>query len=115
MTVLVPDETEPSFYITCGHTEDGTDSLGDELSFVKGDSDGGYTAYSVSVPENISEISIRDENFGGLSFPVSADCSVKLQKVQTKILDLGDREISGTVSVLYGGHTAVGVNGNTRK
>lgn len=112
MTVLVPDETEPSFYITCGHTEDGTDSLGDELSFVKGDSDGGYTAYSVSVPENISEISVRDEDFGGMSFPASADSKIQLQKVQTKILDLGDREISGTVSVSYGGHTAVGVNGN---
>lgn len=112
MTVLVPDETDPSFYITCGHTEDGTDSLGDELSFVKGDSDGGYTAYSVSVPENISEISVRDEDFGGMSFPASADSKIQLQKVQTKIFDLGDREISGTVSVSYGGYTAVGVNGS---
>ncbi|MBQ8808672.1 MAG: S-layer homology domain-containing protein, partial [Clostridia bacterium] len=112
MTVLLPDDITPTFYIKNGYDENGADILGDTLVSAKGEAADGYTAYSVAVPENISEISVRDTVYGGMAIPASSESTVKLCKVQTKIIDFGDREIEGMVSVSYDTHKAVGVAGN---
>ena len=111
MSVLLPDDITPTFYITNGFDENGTDILGDILTAVKGESEDGNTAYTVSVPENVSLISVRDESYGGLSFPASSGSTVKLCKVQTEIIDFSDKVISGSFGVSYGDYKAVGVNG----
>ena len=112
MSVSLPDDITPNFYITNGYDENGVDILGEELTFIKGDKSNGYAAYSVAVPENISEISVRDELFGGMAFYASPGPSVKLQKVSSKLVDLSDKEVLGNVNVSYGTHKAQGLNGN---
>ena len=111
MSVLLPDDITPAFYITNGYDENGTDILGDILTAVKGESEDGNTAYTVSVPENISLISVRDESYGGMAIPASSGSNVKLCKVQTEIIDFSDKVISGTYSVSYGDYKAVGDSG----
>ncbi|MBQ8391722.1 MAG: S-layer homology domain-containing protein, partial [Clostridia bacterium] len=111
MAVLLPDDITPTFYITNGYDENGADILGDTLTSAKGESADGFAAYSVSVPENISEISVRDTLYGGMAIPASSKSSVKLCKVQTKIIDFGEKEISGSVDVSYESHNAAGVDG----
>ena len=110
MSILVPDDITPIFYITNGYDENGTDIIGDVLTSVKGESADGYTAYTVSVPENISLISVRDNVFGGLSFSASSESVIKLCKVQTEIIDFSDKAISGSFSVSYGEYKATGVD-----
>ncbi len=112
MTVVLPDDINPTFYITNGYGDDGIDILGDELVFVKGETEENKTAYTVSVPENISQISVRDAVYGGMAIPSSSESSVNLCKVQTEITDSGEKVISGIVSVSYDAHKAVGVDGN---
>ncbi len=111
MSVLLPDDITPVFYITNGYDENGIDILGDTLTSVKGESTDGYTPYTVSVPENIFLISVRDESFGGMVIPTSSESAVKLCKVQTEIIDFGDKVISGSFGVSYGDYKAVGVSG----
>ena len=111
MSVLLPDDITPVFYITNGYDENGTDILGDILTAVKGESEDGNTAYTVSVPENISLISVRDESYGGMAIPASSGCTAKLCKLQTEIIDFSDKVISGSFGVSYGDYKVVGVNG----
>ncbi|MBQ8836104.1 MAG: S-layer homology domain-containing protein [Clostridia bacterium] len=110
MSVLLPSDIAPAFYITNGY-DSGTDVLGDTLVFVSGETADGYIPYTVSVPENISEISVRDAAYGGMAIPAASESTVTLQKVETEIIDFSDKEISGTVSVSYGEKKAVGVDG----
>jgi len=110
-TVFVPDDINPLFYITTGFDESGVDITGDELLSLKGESADGHTAHIVSVPENISLISVRDNTYGGLSFSVSSESTAKLCKVQTEIIDFGGNVIAGEFSVSYGEKTAVGNDG----
>ncbi len=111
MTVLLPSDVTPAFYITSGY-ENGVDILGDALTSVAGETVDGYIPYTVSVPENISEISVRDAAYGGMAFSAASGRTVTLQKVDTEIIDFNDDAISGTVSVAYGENKAVGMNGN---
>ena len=111
MSVLLPDDITPAFYITNGYDENGTDILGDILTAVKGESEDGNTAYSVSVPQNVSLISVRDESYGGMAIPASSGCTAKLCKLQTEIIDFSDKVISGSFGVSYGDYKVVGVNG----
>ncbi len=111
MSVLLPDDITPAFYISNGYDENGIDILGDTLTSVKGESTDGYTPYTVSVPENISLISVRDESFGGMVIPASSESAVKLCKVQTEIIDFSDKAISGSFGVSYGDYNAVGASG----
>ncbi len=111
MSVLLPDDITPVFYITNGYDENGIDILGDTLTSVKGESTDGYTTYTVSVPDNVSLISVRDESFGGMGIPASSESAVKLCKVQTEIIDFSDKVISGSFGVSYGDYKAVGASG----
>ena len=111
MSVLLPDDITPAFYITNGYDENGADILGDTLTSAKGESADGYTTYTVAVPENISLISVRDASYGGMAIPASEDSIVKLCKVQTEIIDFSNEVISGSLSASYGEHKAVSVNG----
>ena len=111
MTVFLPDDITPAFYITNGYDENGTDIIGDVLTTVKGEVNDGYCTYTVSVPENISLISVRDESYGGMAIPASSGSTVKLCKAQTEIIDFSEKAISGIYSVSYGDYKAVGVNG----
>ncbi len=112
MAVLLPDDITPAFYITNGYDENKTDIVGDVLTFEKGESTDGYCTYTVSVPENISLISVRDEVYGGMSIPASSESTIKLCKLQTEIIDFSDKVILGSFDVSCGGYKAVGVNGN---
>ncbi len=112
MTVMLPEDISPSFYITEGYDESGIDILGEALIFTKGETTDGATGYIVSVPENISEISLRDISYGGMAIPSASGKTIKLKKVNTEILDAFGREISGTVKVLYNSQGITGVNGN---
>ena len=111
MSVLLPDDIAPAFYITNGYDENGIDVIGDALTFVKGESADGNTAYSVSVPQNVSLISVRDESYGGMAIPASSGYTAKLCKLQTEIIDFSDEVISGTFGVSYGDYKAVGDSG----
>lgn len=110
MTVSLPSDITPAFYITNGY-ENGVDVLGNELEFIESETADGITSYTVSVPENISEISVRDSLYGGMAFHAASGSTVVLQKVATEIIDFGDKAISGSVEVSYGEHKAVGVDG----
>ncbi len=111
MSVLLPDDIAPAFYITNGYDANGVDIIGEALAAEKGESADGNTIYTVSVPENVSLISVRDEVYGGLSFSASSGSSVKLCKVQVEIIDFSDKVISGSFGVSYGDYKVVGVNG----
>lgn len=110
MTVLLPSDITPAFYITSGY-ENGIDVLGNALEFEAGETADGITSYTVFVPENISEISVRDSAYGGMAFSAASGGSASLQKVETEIVDFSDKTISGSVEVFYGGHKALGIDG----
>ena len=110
MTVLLPSDITPSFYITSGY-ENGIDVLGNALEFEAGETADGITSYTVFVPENISEISVRDSAYGGMAISAASGGSASLQKVETEIVDFSDKTISGSVEVFYGGHKALGIDG----
>ncbi len=109
MTVMLPADIVPAFYITDGYDVSGTDILGNTLTSVSGEEADGYVSHTVSVPENISVISVRDAQYGGMTIPATSGSTVKLCKVNANITDLGDRAVSGTVSVSYESHKASGV------
>ena len=109
MTVMLPSDIVPAFYITDGYDENGVDILGTILTSVAGEEAGGYVSYSVSVPENISSISVRDASYGGMTITAANGSTVKLSKVHADIIDLGDRAVSGNVTVSYGTYKASGV------
>ncbi len=111
MSVVLPDDITPVFYITNGYDENGIDILGDTLTTVKGEAEDGYTTYTVSVPENVSLISVRDDVYGGMVIPASSESAVKLCKIQTEIIDFSDKVISGSFGVSYGDYKAVGASG----
>ncbi len=111
MTVLLPEDINPLFYITEGYDENGIDILGEVLVFEKGETADGVTSYIVSVPENISEISLRDISYGGIAIPSASGKTIKLQKVSAEILDFIKREIKGTVKVFCDSHGIAGVDG----
>jgi len=111
MSLLLPDDINPEFHITNGYDENGTDITGDTLTSVKGESTEGYANYTVSVPINITMISVRDEVYGGMAISASVDGITKLCKIQTQITDFSDKVIPGSVVVSYGDYKAVGVDG----
>lgn len=111
MSVSLPDDSAPQFYITNGYDTNGKDITEDTLTFTADESVGGYITYNVAVPTNISEISVRDPQYGGMAFLSSNSGSVTLGKVQTEITDMGGRTLQGAVSVAYGTHQAIGVDG----
>ena len=111
MTVNLPSDITPVFYASSGYDENGNNILGEELTFTIGETVDAVTAYTVSVPENIFEIAVRDENYGGMSFAASSKSAVTLCKVESEITEFGDRVIDGTVSATYDNHKAVGVDG----
>ena len=73
VTVNVPQELTPKFYVTKIAPYDGEDTHYDrELEAVPGATANGFTAYTVKVPENIDRISYRavdaeGKSWGGMS------------------------------------------------
>lgn len=110
MSVLLPDYINPEFYITNGYDANGTDIIGDALTFTAGEVLDGYTPYTVYVPENISEISVRDSVYGGMSVPAAKETAVTLKGVTAQITDIGGRNIAGNISVTYNGRKLTGVD-----
>ena len=71
--VKIPQDVTPKFYITKEFDSNKTDVLGEELTAVKGGTENGFTQYTVEIPENISQISVRgtdadSTDWGGMSF-----------------------------------------------
>lgn len=111
MTVILPQDMSPKFYITKGYSEDGTDIPGDELLFYAGAAADGNIPYTVSVPDNISEISVRSEGSCGMATPAAKDSTAVFCKVSTQIKELGARDVPGTVKVTCGTCSATGADG----
>ncbi len=95
--VNIPDAITPSFYICRGFADNGQDMTGDALTATKGTSAGGWTTYTVAVPENVSRINFRgvegETEWGGMSIDVEAYMdAVTLRQVQAVI----NTKIEGT-------------------
>jgi len=88
VTVKIPNDITPVFSTTGGFTGVGEDIPDAELEADKGGTSGGYTAYTVKVPENISRISVRGTDssslaWGGMSLPVEKDmAAVTMRQVR---------------------------------
>ena len=115
--VVFPEDITPTFYITKEFLE-GIDVLGKELETVKRETKDGFTKYIVSVPENLERVSVRDENWGGMTFCTkdsngnSITDAIRFVKVETELLDVSNNLVDGSVVVLYGDCNAVkGTNG----
>lgn len=72
-TVNVPTGFTPDFYITSSANFDSEDVYRDQLDAESGATTGGFTTWTVKVPENISRISYRavdteGNSWGGMSF-----------------------------------------------
>lgn len=112
ISALVPENVTPSFFVTNGYDDNGADIPGEALTAVKGETADGITAYTVSVPQNISEISVRDELYGGMAFAVYKDYTVSLRNVQLAVNDYNNNEAVSTSTVTCGDKTVVsGENG----
>lgn len=115
-TINVPESVTPKFYITKDFNEDGADEFSDALSAEKGKTTDGVTAYEVSVPDNISQISVRgkadDVDLGGMAFNVEADGTVDLRQVQGQAVNPAGDKVDTTVTVTYDGNTAVAGTAN---
>lgn len=106
MTVLVPQDAAPAFYVSTGFGSDGLDLLGQPVQAAKGDTADGMTAYTVSYPVNAAMLSVRAENRGGMAFVAEKDGTVTLRQVQLLVTDYDGNSAESTNTVTYGGHTA---------
>ena len=112
MTVSVPEDIEPEFYLSTGYDGNGIDTQGDEVTAVKGETADGLTAYTLSYPINASIISVRADGWGGMAFEAVENSSVSLRKVTMNVVDYNNESAESTNTVKYGGNTAVaGSNG----
>ena len=88
-TVKVPAAVTPKFYITKGVNDDGTDLLGDEITPVKGAVSSGFVAYTLTIPTNITRVSVRGTvgttEWGGMAFDVAKDGTYTLRQVNAII------------------------------
>ena len=114
--VKVPQDITPEFYITGMElADDGTDTTRELLETVKGETNSGFTSYTVNIPDNISRISIRGtSDWGGISFETKdingevIENAATLVKVQGKIVDYSKEEIEGDVTTaVYGEYKVV--------
>lgn len=110
MTVYVPEGLEPAFYAANGYNG-GTDVLGDVLEASAGETVDGMTAYTVKYPANVENISIRTEEWGGMSFPAEKDGTVMMRQVKLYAETLNGELLESTPSVTYGEYLAAGENG----
>ena len=106
MTVKLPVDISPEFYITNGHDENG-DILGEQLTCTSPE-DGIFT---VTFPKNITEISLRDSQYGGMWFLAENTGTVEFVKVETKISDPAEKEVPGSVTVFSGDYKVLGKDG----
>ena len=106
MTVSLPEGLEPAFYIATGF-KDGIDQLGEEVSAQKGETADGMTAYTISYPTNVTMLSVRTEDWGGMAFDAQKDGMVSLRKMQFSVVDYDNNTAESTNTVTYGGNTAV--------
>jgi len=111
MSVGIPEDLEPKFYVSTGF-ENGVDQLGDEVVAVKEDTSGGVTSYILVYPMNASVLSVRTDDWGGMSFDAVKDSTISLRKAQFAVVDYDNKPASSTNTVTYSGNTAVsGTNG----
>ncbi len=112
MTLFVPEDITPSFFVSTGFGQDGIDEQGAAVKTEKGETQSGLTAYTISYPTNAEMISVRAEGWGGMAFPVDKDGSVTLRKVRMDAVDYENNAAESTNTVTYDGHIAeAGTNG----
>ncbi len=112
MTVCVPEGLDSSFFAATGYGEDGIDTQGAALTAVAGETADGLTTYTLRYPVNVTEISVRTSDWGGMAFPAQKDGAVVLRKAQLTVVDYDDNPAVSTNTVTYDDHTAVaGTNG----
>lgn len=92
VTVNVPTELTPKFYVTKIAPYDGEDTHYDrELEAVPGATANGFTAYTVKVPENIDRISYRavdaeGKSWGGMSVETKAEAGAVIDPLYLRPL-----------------------------
>ena len=88
-TAKVPDAITPTFSVTKGFREDGTDWAGTALVATKGASKDGWTSYTVTVPGSTTWVSVRGtdgtNDWGGMAFAVEKDAVITLRQVKAII------------------------------
>ena len=101
----LPENVTPAFYITDSIDGENGDVLGNEISFIKGETAEGWTTYQVLIPNNISRISVRGtttENgtlikWGGMSvLTKDAEGNVVAENVVL-------RQVKGVIDSLFDG------------
>lgn len=105
MTVNVPKELQPVFYVTDGFNSDGTDKAGLQLQAEVGTENNGMIPYSISVPVTAEYISIRAGE-AGIAIKATADASMDLIYAKAEVKDFNDNTVAGTIKVIYDNHTA---------
>ncbi len=102
MTVSVPDNLEPKFYVSSGYGTDGKDILGEEITAVKG----ADAVYTLDYPKNASMISVRTDNYGGMAFKAEEGTHIVLRCAEMSVVDYDNKAAVSTNTVTYDGHTA---------
>ena len=109
MTVALPSDVTPVFYTNAGFGDDGIPVNGEVLVSGAGETSEEIVTYTIQVPENVSEINVCTENYGGMSVEVSENAALTMRKVQMLAEDLFGAPVSAAVKVTYGeNHTAIG-------
>ena len=109
MTVALPSDVTPVFYTNAGFGDDGIPVNGEVLVSGAGETSEEIVTYTIQVPENVSEINVCTENYGGMSVQVSENAALTMRKVQMLAADLFGAPVSAAVKVTYGeNHTAIG-------
>ena len=109
-TVSVPAGVTPQFFANAGFNADGTHINGTALSATAGEEADGMVPYTVSIPENVTEINITDGTKGMMA-AVSADASLSMLNVNVTAQDMFGTAVDATVVTSYGdGHKAVGAD-----
>lgn len=106
MTVALPEGVEPIFYISTGFDANGAEVQGEQVTAQKGETADGMTAYTVSYPVNVTMLSIRTEDWGGMAFSVEKDGTVTFRRVQFNVVDYDENPAESTNTVTYDGHIA---------
>ena len=104
-TVYLPETVDPTFYITSSTGAEG-DVCGEQLEALAGESVEGMNPYTVKVPDNVSQISVRgteseDGDWGGMSFAVSEGAEISLRQVQLNVLDYNQQPSASTNTITY--------------
>ncbi|MBQ5782967.1 MAG: dockerin type I repeat-containing protein [Oscillospiraceae bacterium] len=109
-TVSVPAGVTPQFFINAGFGADGKFISSTELSATAGEEADGMVPYTVSIPENVTEINVTDGT-KGMSVTTGEGAQVTMRNVNVTAQDMFGKDVTATVSTAYGdGHVATGAD-----